>query len=137
MVPRRGEWDRKAMDRYVRIAAALREAGIEPVVTLHHFTNPGWLAEEGSWEDPSTLGEFLRFAERAVRALRGHARVFVTFNEPNVFIAGGYLGGVMPPPIRTTRSTTPSTSGTTGRNTPRISMHGKSRTAPTCSPWSA
>ena len=87
VAPRRGEWDRKAMDRYVRIAATLREAGIEPVVTLHHFTNPSWLAKGTSWEDPSTAGEFLRFAERAVRALRGHARVFVTFNEPNVFIA--------------------------------------------------
>ena len=30
-------------------------------------------------------------------ALRGHARVFITFNEPNVFILGGYLGGIMPP----------------------------------------
>lgn len=97
VAPRRGEWDRKAMERYVRIAATLREAGIEPVVTLHHFTNPSWLVKEASWEDPSTVGEFLRFAERAVRSLRGHARVFVTFNEPNVFILGGYLGGIMPP----------------------------------------
>ena len=97
VAPRRGEWDRKAMDRYVRIAATLREAGIEPVVTLHHFTNPSWLAKGASWEDPSTVEEFLRFAERAVRSLRGHARVFITFNEPNVFIVGGYLGGIMPP----------------------------------------
>ena len=97
VVPRRGEWDREAMDRYVRIAATLRETGIEPVVTLHHFTNPSWLAGEGAWEDPSTAEEFLRFAERAVRALRGHARVFITFNEPNVFILGGHLGGIMPP----------------------------------------
>jgi beta-glucosidase len=97
VVPRRGEWDRGAMDRYVRIAATLRETGIEPVVTLHHFTNPSWLAEGGTWEDPSTAEEFLRFAERAVRALRGHARLFITFNEPNVFILGGHLGGIMPP----------------------------------------
>jgi beta-glucosidase len=97
VAPRRGEWDRRAMDRYVRIAATLRETGIEPVVTLHHFTNPSWLEKGASWEDPSTAEEFLRFAERAVRSLRGHARVFVTFNEPNVFIVGGYLGGIMPP----------------------------------------
>ncbi|MHB1024920.1 MAG: glycoside hydrolase family 1 protein [Desulfobacteria bacterium] len=97
VAPRRGEWDREAMDRYVRIAGTLRQTGIEPVVTLHHFTNPSWLAKGTSWEDPSTAEEFLRFAERAVRALRGHARVFVTFNEPNVFILGGHLGGMMPP----------------------------------------
>jgi len=97
VVPRRGGWDRAEMDRYVRIAARLRDAGIEPVVTLHHFTNPSWLADRSGWENPATVEEFLRFAERAIRSLRGHVRVFVTFNEPNVFVAGGYLGGVMPP----------------------------------------
>ncbi len=97
VVPRRRDWDRKEMDRYVRIASRLREAGIEPVVTLHHFTNPSWLVGRSGWEDPATAEEFLRFAGRAVRCLRDSVRVFVTFNEPNVFIAGGYLGGVMPP----------------------------------------
>ncbi|MEW6719629.1 MAG: family 1 glycosylhydrolase [Thermodesulfobacteriota bacterium] len=97
VVPRRGEWDRREMDRYVRIAAGLREAGIEPVVTLHHFTNPYWLVGRSGWEDRAVAEEFLRFAKRAVRCLRDHVRVFVTFNEPNVFVAGGYLGGMMPP----------------------------------------
>jgi len=97
LVPRRRDWDRREMDRYVRIAARLREAGIEPVVTLHHFTNPSWLAGRYGWEHPAGAEEWLRFAERAVRALRDHVRVFITFNEPNVFVAGGYLGGVMPP----------------------------------------
>ncbi len=103
VVPRRGAWDRKEMDRYVRIAGTLREAGIEPVVTLHHFTNPSWLISRSTWEDPSTAEEFLRFAERAVRSLREKARVFITFNEPNVFVAGGYLGGIMPPGRRSPR----------------------------------
>jgi beta-glucosidase len=97
VVPRRGDWDRKEMDRYVRIAAGLREAGIEPVVTLHHFTNPSWLVGSAAWENPATAEEFVRFAVRAVRSLRDHVRVFITFNEPNVFVAAGYLGGVMPP----------------------------------------
>src|SRR4030065_2548924 len=91
------------MDRYVRIAGTLREAGIEPVVTLHHFTNPSWLVSRSTWEDPSTAEEFLRFAERAVRSLREQARVFITFNEPNVFVVGGYLGGIMPPGRRRPR----------------------------------
>jgi beta-glucosidase len=38
-----------------------------------------------------------------VRALREQARVFITFNEPNVFVAGGYLGGIMPPGRRSAR----------------------------------
>ncbi len=97
VAPRRREWDRKAMDRYVRIAARLREAGIEPMVTLHHFTNPEWLADGTAWTEGGAAGEFLRFAEKAVRALRDHVRLWVTFNEPNVYVTGGYLGGLMPP----------------------------------------
>ncbi len=103
VVPRRGDWDRREMDRYVRIASLLREAGIEPVVTLHHFTNPSWLVGRAGWEDPATAEEFLRYAERAVRCLRDAVRVFITFNEPNVFVAAGYLGGVMPPGRRCAR----------------------------------
>lgn len=97
VVPRRREWDRKAMERYVRIAAGLRESGIEPVVTLHHFTNPAWLENGSAWAEGEAAREFLRFAEKAVRALRGSVRVWVTFNEPNVSVTGGYLGGLMPP----------------------------------------
>ena len=97
LVPRKRDWDRKAMDRYVRIAARLREAGIEPMVTLHHFTNPEWLANGAAWAEGGAVGEFLRFAEKAVRALRDHVRLWVTFNEPNVYVTGGYLGGLMPP----------------------------------------
>jgi beta-glucosidase len=97
IVPRRGAWERREMDRYVRIAARLREAGIEPMVTLHHFSNPAWLCREQAWESPETGEEFLRFAERAVRALRGQVRLWVTFNEPNVYVTGGYLGGLTPP----------------------------------------
>lgn len=95
--PRRNGWDRKALQRYVRIAGSLRDAGIEPMVTLHHFTNPGWFASGPGWTDDGSVGLFLRYAEEVVEALREHVRLWVTFNEPNVFMAGGYLGGLMPP----------------------------------------
>lgn len=100
IVPRRGEWDGKAMDRYVRIAARLREQGIEPVVTLHHFTNPSWLSDGNGWADAQTVEEFLRFAHGAVLALRSHVRIWITVNEPNVCALGGYLGGIMPPGLK-------------------------------------
>jgi beta-glucosidase len=101
--PRRQVWDRRELRRYVRIAGSLREAGIEPMVTLHHFTNPRWFARGPGWTDDGSVGLFLRYAEKAVRALREHVRLWVTFNEPNVFVAGGYLGGIMPPGRRNAR----------------------------------
>ncbi|MBA2624102.1 MAG: glycoside hydrolase family 1 protein, partial [Acidimicrobiia bacterium] len=42
--PEEGEWSRAALDHYRRVCAACVDAGIDPVVTLHHFTTPRWLA---------------------------------------------------------------------------------------------
>ena len=36
-------FDEEALDRYADILCACRRAGLEPVVTLHHFTHPAWL----------------------------------------------------------------------------------------------
>ena len=44
-----GERDAAALDHYANVIAALRRRGLEPVVTLHHFTNPAWFSESGGW----------------------------------------------------------------------------------------
>ena len=98
VVPARGEWDAAEVDRQVRVARSLRERGIEPVVTLHHFTSPAWLGQEGlDWTHEAFVSEFLRFATRMVEALAGDVRIWVTLNEPNVHVGGGFLTGMTPP----------------------------------------
>src|SRR5579859_5298121 len=47
--PGPGQFDQAALDNYRRQLDALKPAGIEPLVTLHHFTNPSWLADLGGW----------------------------------------------------------------------------------------
>ncbi|MHB0978790.1 MAG: glycoside hydrolase family 1 protein [Thermoleophilia bacterium] len=98
VVPARGEWNQAEVDRYRRMASRLRERGIEPVVTLHHFTSPAWLAFEGlDWTHEAFLFEFVRFASSMVEALAGSVRVWVTLNEPNVHVGGAFLTGRTPP----------------------------------------
>src|ERR1700694_1362962 len=41
--PSEGVWDEEALKRYRGMLQALRERGIRPFVTLHHFTTPLWL----------------------------------------------------------------------------------------------
>src|SRR5262249_40543662 len=43
--PEPGRFDQSALDNYRRQIEALKTAGIEPLVTLYHFTSPRWLAE--------------------------------------------------------------------------------------------
>jgi beta-glucosidase len=95
--PRPGEFDDSALKRYGEMLQGLRERGIEPMVTLHHFTNPSWLAEQGGWENPETVALFAHFARRVVETLGQHCDLWCTINELNVYGYLGYLEGIWPP----------------------------------------
>jgi beta-glucosidase len=92
-----GAVDHAALDEYRRMLGALRDAGIEPMVTLHHFTLPAWLAVRGGVLADGFAVRLARFARIAVDALGDLCRLWVTINEPNVLAAHGYLLGVWPP----------------------------------------
>lgn len=95
--PRQGEWDDVSLLRYRRWCIALREAGITPLVTLHHFTLPKWAAERGGFEDPKLADDLASFTFRVAGALGDQVDWWVTLNEPNVYAVQGYLAGVFPP----------------------------------------
>jgi beta-glucosidase len=94
--PKEGEFDEGALRHYARLTDSLRRRGILPVVTLHHFTHPRWFHEKTPWESRASVEVFARFARRVVEAL-GPAHAYITFNEPNVLLLGGYVQGVIPP----------------------------------------
>jgi beta-glucosidase len=68
-----------------------------PLVTLHHFTNPRWLAKKCGWETGTVVALFARYAMRVVHELGDLCDSWVTFNEPNVFAYQGYSVGKFPP----------------------------------------
>ena len=45
--PEEGEWSPASIDHYRRQCEALLAAGVDPVVTFHHFTTPRWVAAQG------------------------------------------------------------------------------------------
>jgi beta-glucosidase len=95
--PADGEFSQAALDHYVRQCEALLGAGIDPVVTFHHFTTPLWLADQGGWTSPATADRFAAFCERAAARLAGVMRRACTINEPNIVATMGHLVGVFPP----------------------------------------
>ena len=102
--PRRGTFDEIALARYRRFVERLVALGLEPVVTLHHYTHPVWFHEETPWTSPSSVEAFARFARRVARALAPHVRLYVPFNEPLVFLLGGFLDGQIPPGLADPRA---------------------------------
>jgi beta-glucosidase len=95
--PAEGRFDEEAIAHYRRELELLHSRGIRPLVTLHHFSNPLWLADSGDWEHPSVVDRFLRYTERVVAAFGDIVSDWVTINEPSVYVAYGYLFGLWPP----------------------------------------
>jgi beta-glucosidase len=95
--PAPGQFSTSAFAHYREVLEALRERGMEPLVTLHHFTNPRWIAAAGGWEVPETAERFAQFAERVTDELSGLARLWITINEPTVIAYQGYVRGEWPP----------------------------------------
>jgi beta-glucosidase len=95
--PEEGRWDDGALARYRAMLQGLRARGIEPMVTLHHFTDPLWLERQGGFTAPRAIRLFERFVGRCVDALGDLCDLWCTVNEPNVYASQGYLLGVFPP----------------------------------------
>ncbi len=93
----RDSWDNQALDHYVDVVEALRDRGMEPVVTLHHFTNPSWFARNGGWLRREAPRLFEKYVERVVRAMGSRVRFWLTINEPTVYVRQGYIAAEWPP----------------------------------------
>jgi beta-glucosidase len=94
--PGEGVWDATALDHYRRLVEELLTSGIEPVLTLHHYSHPGWFHESTPWHHEESAERFAAFVQRVVDALPD-VKTWITFNEPMVMLLGGYLDGCLPP----------------------------------------
>lgn len=106
--PEIGVWNNAAVEHYARVLGALRDRGLEPVVTLHHFTNPVWFARRGGWLRNDCEERFARYVDFVASRLHG-VKYWVTINEPTVLVKHGYLTGDWPPfckasPVRAARA---------------------------------
>ncbi len=81
--PEQGQFSRAELDHYRRMIDTCRERGVEPMVTLHHCTNPLWFARRGGWRAHDAPELFERYVERVLPLLEGVEWV-CTINEPNM-----------------------------------------------------
>ena len=95
--PQEGVFDNDKINHYLQVVQSLREKSIEPIVTLHHFTNPKWFYDSGGWLNPKVDFWFNRYAQKIVSALGNQVHYWVTINEPMVFAYQSYLEGIWPP----------------------------------------
>ncbi|MHB8378923.1 MAG: glycoside hydrolase family 1 protein [Acidimicrobiales bacterium] len=97
--PEHGTFSRDALDHYRAVLTACRERDILPVVTLHHFTLPLWVADRGGFEHPDIAQWIADYATRVGAALGDLIGIACTINEPNIVSIMGYLLGNFPPQV--------------------------------------
>ncbi|TMF03465.1 MAG: glycosyl hydrolase family protein [Chloroflexi bacterium] len=95
--PEPGRFDQSALDTYRRQLEAMKQAGIEPMLTLHHFTSPRWLADRGSWSSPDVMPRFAQYVERVARATSDLVRWWISINEPSILAFKACIEGSWPP----------------------------------------
>lgn len=99
--PEEGKINHDAINHYRSLVKLLCDAGIEPVVTLWHFTSPIWFSEQGGWLNPKSPEKFLRFINPVVDNLKDLVKYWITFNEATtVYSQAAYGSGTWPPQER-------------------------------------
>ncbi len=95
--PEEGKFDEEALQYYRKVIQECRRLGIEPFVTLWHWTLPLWIRDRGGWEKKKTVEYFVRYVERVMSVLGSEVRFWITLNEPDLYAKHAYQLGVWPP----------------------------------------
>jgi beta-glucosidase len=97
--PSRGTISIEALNHYRAVMDACLARDILPVVTLHHFTLPLWVADEGGFESPDIVKWMADYARVVSHEFGNAIGVACTINEPNIVAVYGYLRGLFPPQV--------------------------------------
>jgi beta-glucosidase/6-phospho-beta-glucosidase/beta-galactosidase/ABC-type amino acid transport substrate-binding protein len=86
--PRGGEFVGVALDHYRKVAETVREAGMLPLVTLHHFTWPVHVQERGGMTADDFPRWYRAYVQKVADSMGELIPYWVTFNEPNLLVYG-------------------------------------------------
>jgi len=95
--PEQGTFDEEEIKHYRNVVEALRKRGLEPFVSLWHFTLPLWLRKIGGTENKEFPSYFQRYAEKITAALKDKIRFWITLNEPEIYSLNACFRGRWPP----------------------------------------
>lgn len=103
--PEEGRVDEEAVEHYRRELKLLREKGIRPLLTIHHFSNPMWFEEKGAFENWENVMYYLDLVELVAYRFGDLCSDYITINEPNVYATNSYFFGQWPPGERSLKKT--------------------------------
>ena len=84
--PLEGVFDEKETEHYRNVIRCCKKYGIEPMVTLHHFSSPKWIISKGGWEADTIPADFARYTRYVMQHLGSELNYVCTINEANMGI---------------------------------------------------
>lgn len=94
-----GAVNREGLRFYRRVAAGLRERGIEPAVALYHWDLPQALQDKGGWADRQRIDDFARYTAIVADEMGDLIGDWYTILEPWVISMLGHQEGIFAPGI--------------------------------------
>jgi len=95
--PKEGVFDQKEVEHYKKVLISAKKRGLKTFITLHHFTTPVWVAKKKGWASPTVIKYFARYAKKCAEEFGDLVDVFLTINEPQVYIYKSYTDGTWTP----------------------------------------
>jgi beta-glucosidase len=95
--PEEGKFNEQQEDHYEKVLQSAKAHGLVTFVTLHHFTNPLWFANNGGFSKKENAEFFIRYARHIAKRLSQYTDFWITFNEPEIYSTHGFLLGKYPP----------------------------------------
>lgn len=95
--PVKGRFHPRALEKYIEALQDIRKQGITPLLTLHHFVEPLWFTKLGGFKYRTNVSFFVDYAVFIYQHLAPYIEHIVTFNEPSIYAAEGYVLGAFPP----------------------------------------
>jgi beta-glucosidase len=92
-----GAVNEKGLAFYDGLVDALLDAGIRPLVTLFHWDYPLALHHRGGWLSADAPQWFAEYTAVVIDRLSDRVTDWMTLNEPQVFLDGGYRSGAHAP----------------------------------------
>ena len=84
--PVEGKFDMEEVKHYDEVIDYCIEQGVEPVITLHHFSSPVWVITNGGWEDEGMIASFEKYVKFVIGQFGNKLHYVCTINEANMGI---------------------------------------------------
>ncbi len=91
------DFETDVVKEYQDFFEELNNRGMKIMFVMHHFTNPLWFENNGTWENEKNIDAFVDYGTKCIEHFSDYVYNWNTFNEPNVYAINGWLTGNFPP----------------------------------------